>query len=197
MAFLSSGPRRAPSSYGLLAASLAVACLAVAHAPAQGQAGEYELKAAFLFNFTKFVEWPARAFDDADQPITLCVVGEDPFGATLDDLVRGESVGERRISVRRLDRHDDLRRCHVLFVARSQGVHVAQILGSVEDRDVLTVGETPGFLEAGGLLRFVLAGSKVRFEINRQAIADSPLTISSKLQRLAVNSGEGGPEGVR
>lgn len=199
MALLSPGPasgrRRAPSAAGLLAGWLAATCLAGVAVPARGQTGEYDVKAAFLFNFTKFVEWPPAAFADADQPLSLCVLGRDPFGGILDDMVRGESVGGRRLVVRRLERNADLRPCHVLFVAGSEGARAARILAPLKDGHVLTVGESTGFLEAGGLLRFVLVETRVRFEINRQAIDRSPLMLSSKLLRLAINSGEGSTQG--
>ena len=146
---------------------------------------EYELKAAFLYNFAKFVEWPPEAFAGDRSPLTICVHGTDPFGDTLDNVVRGESLGERSLLVQRPESLDGLRDCHVLFVSRSERTRFAEILSRVQGEPVLTVGDTDGFLKAGGVISFVLEENKVRFQINPEAAERSRLKISSKLLRLA------------
>lgn len=151
---------------------------------------EYEVKAAFLYNFTKFVEWPPEAFPNDRSPIVLCVVGDDPFGRSLEALVRGETVGGRSLAIDRRAA-GDLRPCHLMFVGESERGRYSQVLAGSEDRDVLTVGDAPGFLEAGGLINFTVEGGKVRFAINQAAAERSRLKISSKLMRLAVNAREG------
>jgi hypothetical protein len=156
---------------------------------ASAQAPEYDLKAAFLFNFAKFVEWPASAFSNERAPLTICVYGEDPFGSTLDAVVQGERVGERSLLVQRPDSVDDLGECHVLFVCRSERDRLDEVMKKVEGEPVLTVADTDGFLRAGGVINFILEGSKVRFLIDQEAAERSGLRISSKLMRLAVTPG--------
>lgn len=149
---------------------------------------EYELKAAFLYNFVKFVEWPADAFAGTRSPLTICVYGEDPFGASLDGAVRGETVGERSLLVQRPQALDRLRDCHVLFVSRSERPRMREILSRLERAPVLTVGDSDGFLREGGMINFVLEENKIRFLINQEAAERSGLRISSKLLRLAKGS---------
>ena len=174
-------------------AALLVALLSVAVAPLKAQAPalvqEYPLKAAFLFNFVKFVEWPASAFTGERTPMTICVFGNDPFGGALDEVVQGERVGERGLAVQHPDGLDDLEACHVLFVSSSEKGRLGEVLAEVQGAPVLTVGDTDGFLRAGGVINFVLEGSKVRFLINQEAAERSGLRISSKLMRLAVTPG--------
>lgn len=161
----------------------------LAAVPASAQAPEYDVKAAFLFNFVKFVEWPAEAFAGERAPVTICVFGEDPFGRVLDAVIQGERVGERALVVERLDSRDDFEACHVLFVSPSERDRMAQVLARVEGEPVLTVGDTEGFLRAGGIVNFILEGTKVRFVINQGTAERSGLRISSKLLRLAMMPG--------
>lgn len=170
-------------------ALLAVLLLSGAAVPVQAQAPEYDLKAAFLFNFVKFVEWPASAFAGERAPMTICVFGNDPFGRALDAVVQGERVGERRLAVRRPDGLDGLEGCNVLFVSGSEKGRFGEVLARVRGEPVLAVGDSDGFLRAGGVINFVLEGSKVRFLIDQEAAERSGLRISSKLMRLAVNAG--------
>jgi YfiR/HmsC-like len=153
--------------------------------PLGAQELEYQLKAAFLYNFVKFVEWPAEAFNGEKSPLSICIHGTDPFGDTLDTVVRGETVGERGLIVQRPESLSDLRDCHVLFVSRSEKARLPEILARVEGEPVLTVGDADGFLKAGGIINFVLEENKVRFAINPEAAERNRLKISSKLLRLA------------
>lgn len=158
-------------------------------APLRAAAPEYDLKAAFLFNFAKFVEWPESAFAGERAPLTICVYGDDPFGSTLDEVVQGERVGERTLLVQRPGSPDGLGGCHVLFVSRSEKDRLGEVMSQVRDKPVLTVSDTDGFLRAGGVINFVLEGNKVRFLIDQEAAGRSELKISSKLMRLAVPPG--------
>lgn len=176
MAFL----RRARGPRLLLAAAL----LAMPAAAGAEVAAEYDVKAAFLFNFTKFVDWPPSAFADGRSSLKLCVLGEDPFGRSLQE-VAGEEVGDRKLTVLRAGHLSDPAGCHVLFVSRSERKRLSEILPAVRNDPVLTVGDADGFLEQGGIINFVLEGSKVRFEINQEAADRAGLKISSKLMRLA------------
>jgi hypothetical protein len=146
---------------------------------------EYNVKAAFLFNFTKFVDWPADSFADEKAPFQLCVLGEDPFGGSLDDVVANETVSGRPIVVRRLPRGTDPRFCQILFLGRTERERQAEVLAGLRGAPVLTVGESDRFLADGGLIRFFLDARKVRFEIHLPNVERTPLKISSKLLRLA------------
>lgn len=161
--------------------SLVIAALVAANmtvAPAQEVPREYQIKAAFLFNFVKFVEWPSRV---AAAPIVICVAGVNPFGELLDRLVEGEHVAGRDVHARVILEPDP--GCHEVFVPR--GANTSAYLRAARDTPVLTVGETPDFIEQGGLVRFYLDGGQVRFEIARAAAERAELRISSRLLKLA------------
>jgi hypothetical protein len=147
--------------------------------------GEYDVKAAYLYNFAKFVEWPAEAFPSPDAPFAICVLGHDPFGRGLDDIVQGERIHDRPLVVRRLAGWDDAELCHILFVSASVREDFDQLLGSHTFRRTLTVSDVPGFLTAGGHIGFFLEGTSVRFAIHRGNVARTDLQISSKLMRVA------------
>jgi hypothetical protein len=147
------------------------------------EASEYQVKAAFLMNFTKFVEWPAGAFRDASQPITICVYGDDPFGAALDQVVEGESVSGRRLAVDRLRRPPAPKTCQVLFISRSE--RDAPAIVAAAGPGVLTVSDQDNFLHDGGVIAFVLQARHVRFDISLRAAAKASLVISSRLLNVA------------
>lgn len=141
---------------------------------------EYQVKAAFLLNFTRFIEWPPL---NASSSFDICLVGENPFGAILGQLVEGETYMGRNIAVRQVQQPVPAS-CQVVFVSRNEK-DVAAILGAV-GRGVLTVGETPGFLRAGGMIDFVVEKGRVRFDINQGAAsAAGGLKLSSKLLNIA------------
>jgi hypothetical protein len=144
---------------------------------------EYQVKAAFLLNFTKFTEWPAAAFDTADSPIAICVLGNDPFGNTLDRIVAGEVVNGRKVVVRRIKRTPPKKSCQALFVSRPEK-EVAGILPSVTE-GVLTIGEGESFIRDGGMIAFVIENQRVRFGINAAAAENAGLKLSSKLLNVA------------
>ena len=179
-------------AYRLRLTTVAVVVLAafvlVLAAPVQAQdqaAEEHEVKAAFLYNFTKFVEWPQGAFPDDGAPVVVGVFGPDPFGPTLDDIVAGKRVGDRPLVIRRLDSSDGLAACHVLFVSSAKAAEFVRLLPSLAHRPILTVGETDGFCETGGVVQFVMPQRKVRFRINVTAAERAGLKISSRLLDLA------------
>jgi hypothetical protein len=144
---------------------------------------EYKVKGAFLLNFAKFTRWPTEEVAATNAPVTIGVVGEDPFGFTLDQLVAGETIGTRPIAVKRLAPSDDLSQCQILFIPKS--ADAANVLKQVVSRGVLTVGESADFLDAGGTIRLVVEDKKVRFEVNMDAAQRAHLTISSQLLKLA------------
>ena len=145
---------------------------------AQRISREYEVKAAFLYNFMKFVEWPTRS---AAGPLVICVAGVNPFGRVLADTVLGESVNGRAIDARVILEPDSA--CHVVFTPR--GANTGAYLKAARGQAVLTVGESEGFIQQGGIVRFFLEGGQVRFEINREAADRAGLRISSRLLQLA------------
>lgn len=153
---------------------------------------EYQVKAVFLFNFTQFVEWPADAFAHANAPLVIGVLGEDPFGAYLDETVRGERANGRPLTVERYRRIQEIGDCQVLFISRSETNQLDQILVSLAGKPVLTVSDGEGFTRRGGMIRLATIAGKIQLRINLQAAKAAQLTISSKLLRPAqiVASGE-------
>jgi YfiR/HmsC-like len=149
------------------------------------QPGEYAVKAAFLYNFAKFVEWPVQAFPSPDAPFSMCVLGPDPFGGALDTAVANERIQGRPLVVRRLDVWDASARCHILFVSSALQTQFAALLGAGTFSRTLTVGDGDAFLQAGGHISFFLEENRVRFAINAESVARSDLQISSKLMRVA------------
>ena len=146
---------------------------------------EYKLKAVFLFNFAQFVEWPTEAFPEAQTPLIIGVLGEDPFGAYLDEIVRGEKVKQRSLIVQRYRRVDEIKTCHVLFIGRPEADRLGPTLAGLKGRSILTVGESDNFAERGGMIRFVSEKSKIRMKINLEAAKAAGLAISSKVLRAA------------
>jgi YfiR/HmsC-like len=149
---------------------------------------EYLIKAGFIFNFAKFVDWPPATFAQPDSPIVIGILGTDPFGAIIDQIVQDKKIGGRGFVVKRLKWGTDLKdlkECKILFVGASERVHIDELVQIVKGLPILTVGETPGFAERGGVIRLVLEDNKVRFEVNVEAARQAGLTISSRLLTLA------------
>lgn len=145
---------------------------------AQDVPPEYRVKAAFLYNFVKFVEWPAA---ESSAAIAICVAGRNPFGSLLDTLVRGEAINGRRLETRVILEPDPA--CDVVFIP--DGAATTVYLRAARGHPILTVGETGGFIAQGGIARFYIDGGNVRFEINRGAAERAGLRISSRLLQLA------------
>lgn len=154
-------------------------------ARAQKTPGEYDIKAVFLFNFTRFVEWPAAQGEDADKPLIIAVLGDDPFGVRLDEAVRGETAGGRELVLKRIHDLDEAGRCDALFIARSEKPQVHKILARLKGRPILTVSDIPDFAAMGGMVELVTDGGKIRLHINVDESKAAQLTISSKLLRPA------------
>ncbi|OQA02789.1 MAG: hypothetical protein BWY69_00851 [Planctomycetes bacterium ADurb.Bin401] len=161
---------------------------------------EYKLKAAFLYNFMMFIDWPAEKMPPQDQPIIIGIMGKNPF-ANAFEPVKNKQVKERNISVRYFDgleelkragpekmnrQLDEIRKCHLLFICSSEKPVLREIISFVNGYNILTVGDMPGFLESGGgVINFVVEEDKIRFEINAIAALQSKLEIRSQLLRLA------------
>ena len=168
-----------------------VACLATVVDAQQPRFNEHEVKAVFLFNFVQFVDWPARAFGNVQAPVVIGILGDDPFGRTLDDVIQGEHVRNRELVIHRYRRLEDVAACHVLFVSPSESEQYDRIVAAFKDRPTLTVGDTPGFASRGGMVGFLTERNRIRFEVNVAAVKATGLTISSTLLRSA--SIVGGP----
>lgn len=149
------------------------------------RASEYQVKAAFLFNFSQFVDWPAEAFPSSDTPLVIGVLGEDPFGSFLDQIVANERFRGRPFQVRRYATVDEITTCHILFINRSAGDRPEVILAGLKRRPIVTVSDADGFAQHGGMIRFVTDRNRIRLEINLAAVDAAHLTISSKLLRVA------------
>ena len=144
---------------------------------------EYQVKAAFIFNFAKFVEWPSNAFGEGGA-LVVGVIGDDPFGGALDRL-NGNTANGRALRIKRFSSGDDPRACQVLFISASEDRHLKKIMESIRGTNILTIGESTQFGQSGGMIRFVIQDNKVRFEINASAAGQAGLRISSKLLALS------------
>lgn len=163
-------------------------------APARADVSrEYDLKAVLLFNLTRFVEWPAAAFPDPDAPMIIGILGQDPYGETLDEVVRTESYGRHKIQVVRYRTIEAVRNCQILYVGSSEQPNLPRILRGLAGRPILSVGEFDGFATAGGMVRlFQNAEGKIRIRINLGAVRAAGLTVSGKLLRVAEIINPGG-----
>jgi hypothetical protein len=159
----------------------ALLCTAV-----QGQTTEeYRVKAAFLRNFPKFVEWPSQAFKNPSEPFAICVLGKNPFGDALARAVSGGTVDGRPFSVLQIEDPSPARICQILFISASERRRLHSILGELKGAATLTVGECDDFAEAGGVVNFKIEGGSIRLQINPAAAAQQQLHISAKLLSLA------------
>lgn len=150
---------------------------------------EYQIKAAFLYNFIKFVEWPPQVARETNAPIVIGILGQDPFGNDLESVIAGKRVNDRPIAIKRLGASSP-EFCHVLFVSSSERRRLTQIFQELQLSPTLTVGDNlEGFCQAGGIINFVMEAKKVRFQIDNQAAERRGLKISSKLLRLAIPLG--------
>jgi len=197
-----SGMSNTLNRLALLCVALSLVCAPAAPCAEPDSIQEYQIKAAFLYNFLKFVDWPKEKMGDANEPITLGIIGKDPFGQAFEP-VKDKDVKDKKVVVKRfksiadlkklgesgkdeLDRQiEAVKKCHLLFVCSSEKEYLKDIVNAVKQRPVLTVGEMQGFLEAGGISNFLVEDNKVRFEVNLTAAEHAKLKIRSQLLRLA------------
>jgi YfiR/HmsC-like len=166
--------------------TIAVVLGALAIAGEQAHAvDEYRVKAAFLFNFAKFVEWPPETFASADEPIGICVLGQNPFGSVLEETVRGKVVANRTLVIRQISNTQQGSKCHIVFVSASEGKRSLVFLEELKSKRVLTISETDGVNWDGGVIGLSLKDGRVRIEIDLAAAERAGLRISSKLLSLA------------
>lgn len=146
---------------------------------------EYQVKAVFLFNFSRFVEWPAAAFASASTPFSMCVFGHDPFGAELDEVVQGETVNGRPLVVRRVKKAIDAASCQILFIPQSEDRRLTDLLSVLKPRGTLTVSDLPGAAQRGVMIRLVTECGRVRIRINAESARAAELVLNSNLLRMA------------
>lgn len=147
-------------------------------------AREYQIKAAFVYNFVKFVDWPAAVLPETSDSINLCVLGEEAFADGFDTL-KGKEVKGKKLAVRRVEQVKDADGCHVLFIGSSEEKRAPQVLQTLQGASVLTVGETDRFPQLGGIINFVVEKNRLRFEINVSGAERARLKLSSQLLSLA------------
>jgi hypothetical protein len=169
----------------LLLGALLLAPALLSPTMAAAAPGEYQVKAVFLFNFSRFVEWPASAFPNASAPFVVGVFGHDPFGADLDEVVKGENVNGRPLVVRRVQSAAEAGECQILFIHQSEDKRLDELLTALDHRSTLTVSDLPGAAQRGVMIRLVTEAGKIRLRINVESARAADLTISSNLLRSA------------
>ena len=171
---------------------LALLCATAAHG--QPQATEVSLKSAFLYRFIHYADWPEQAFAAEQDPIAICVVEQQAFADALESAVSGRVAHERPVVVRRVAGPGEIAGCHVLFVGALDPDQTGQIIARVSEQPTLTIGDTEGFAQRGGMINFTRRGSRLGFEINRVAVRRAGLNLSSQLLKLAELVPEGAGE---
>jgi YfiR/HmsC-like len=161
--------------------------LATAHA-ADPKPDEYQVKAAFLCNFANFIEWPSTAYKSADDTFTICVLGRNPFGHTLENIARGKAVAGHSLAVRQIGDVREANGCQILFISSSERLRLRSILGSLKNSSVMPVGDTDNFVVEGGVVGLRLQDGKVRIEIDANAAKERNLRVNPHLLELAKGS---------
>jgi hypothetical protein len=151
----------------------------------QAKPGEYQVKAAYLYNFGRFISWPAKAATEGS--FTICVLGQDPFGLALNATLSDENINGKSVIAKRIADLTEAVNCRILFISSSEGARLKQILATVKDAGVLTVSDLPEFSKSGGMVQFTMEGSRVRFEVNLVPAERAGLILSSELLKVAVN----------
>ncbi len=183
-----SGSRSGPL-YQLMVVVLAWSLIGVSSLPAQQpKATAYEVKAVYLYNFGKFVEWPAKFTAGNNEPFTICVLGKDPFGASLDSTIAGEAIDGRSMLAKRISKPQEALNCRVLFISSSEEAQLKEILATLETTSVLTVSDMSQFTRRGGMIQFVDDANRVRFEVNLTVAERAGLTLSSQLLKVAISA---------
>ncbi|MHB1938288.1 MAG: YfiR family protein [Acidobacteriaceae bacterium] len=174
--------RAVPLPAFFLATALFVASMFTARGVAQTPTQD-EVEAAYLYNFAKFVTWPTTVKSDV---LNVCVLGKDPFGATLDRIVAGETIDGRHLAVLRVANEHSVEPCSILFIGASEASHLYNDLSATAQLPILTVSDIPGFMETGGTIQFVLREDRVRFEVNLTAARRCGIVLSSQLLKVAI-----------
>jgi hypothetical protein len=161
----------------------------------QPKPSEYQVKATYLYNFGRFVKWPGTVPPGKGDSFSVCVLGQDPFGAILDSTLAGEDLDGKPVVLRRISKPQDAGDCRILFISSAEEKHLKEILTALDESDVLTVSDMPGFARRGGMIQFVLEGDRVRFEINLASAENARLVLSSELLKVASSVKRSGRSG--
>ena len=148
------------------------------------QLAEYKIKAVFLFNFTQFVEWPEDAFSHYNDPLVIGILGKNPFGNYINEAVAGEKMGNHPLTIVRYNNVDEITNCQMLFINLNDA-NLTDILSSLNNRSILTVSDSPNFIQSGGMIEFVTMNNKIKLQINPGKAKAAGLNISSKLLSVA------------
>lgn len=172
-------------SWVVMSILVAVACVPCIPEAAASDDLEHVVKAGFIYNFTKFIEWPESAFADPEAPIVIGILGKDPFGKQLDEAIKGETSRGRPLVVQRFERAEEAKACHLLFVANSEVARLKEVLRTIQGTPVVTVGEADDFVEGGGVIGFQVEEGRVRFIVNVDAAARTGAKIGSQMLNLS------------
>lgn len=183
--FQSAANLRSPKPWIRLALCSAIVLAFSLECPAQSSLAPTDVEAAYLYNFGKFVDWPPPA-ESAQGPFTICTVGKDDFGRTLDSLIANEAMRGRSIVAKRLATTGNVETCQIVYLGLSEQARMSRDLDALKDKPVLTVSSLPGFLDHGGMIQFVLQENRVRFAVNLTAATQAHLTLSAELLKVAV-----------
>lgn len=183
------------------ASILALACCLMLGTPlyVRSQSDEtagYPLKLAFLYRIAQFTDWPPDAFRDANAPVVMCVAGEDPFNPDLENELRHRTINSHPVEITRVKIGGNFKECHVVFIPAAAGKQTQSIVRSLKSSGILTVGESKGFVECGGIVNFIIQKNKLTFEINLNAAQEGPLRLSSKILALAMIVRDPAPPGA-
>jgi hypothetical protein len=151
----------------------------------QERPDEYQVKAAYLYNFGRFVVWPAKLTTTNTGPFTICVLGEDPFGPALDRTLAGETIGNQKVAARRISSPQESVECQILFISSSEAKRLNKIIEALGNSAVLTVSDIPQFSQRRGMIQLLMEGNRIRFEVNLAATQRAGLTLSSELLKVA------------
>lgn len=181
-------PRRLRGTGLLIAAIFACSLLRVPGLGAQQpKASEFQVKAAYLYNFGRFVQWPDESGTDRKESFEICVLGTDPFGQALDATLAGGTIGGKSVAAKRITKPQDVDSCRILFISSSEESHLKEDLAALDKTRVLTVSDIPKFSERGGMIGFILDGNRVRFDVNLDSAQGAGLTLSSELLKVATS----------
>jgi hypothetical protein len=169
----------------LLPIAFLLPVLVAAVPPSVSEMEEYRVKALFLYNFTQFIEWPGEAFKDSNDPLTICVLGSNPFDKELEHALAGKKIDSHPLTSRIISEPNQATGCHMVFVTGAATKRARPLFTDRKQPGILTVGETPGFASAGGVVNFLVKDGRVRLEINITAAERERLRISAKLLKLA------------
>jgi hypothetical protein len=153
----------------------------------QPKSNEFQVKAAYLYNFGRFVEWPYAKGSEKNQSFEICVLGTDPFGPTLDAALASGSIDGKSVGAKRISKPQDVDSCRILFISSSEEGHLKEVLTALDKASVLTVSDIPRFSQRGGMIGFILDGNRVRFDVNLASAQSARLTLSSELLKVATN----------